>query len=147
MKNYVQMAKDQAAKEKEEAIQKALAEEVKRRERESQVLQVTTLLQEGLNQWDGVCGLECRQVGRATYLMRGNRPYISMECRWGHWTDEWSDDCKTDSSGPEVVMTFHDEAFCKVKPTVYEIHSPHNPEGLVDRCMVSVADYLSKLFK
>lgn len=163
MTDYVEMAKKVAAEKRAAEAAKRKKEQEERDKRVETIDEMKSLIKESLKQWDGVAGLSCNVYKDATFwrddfveISRGKEPLLKFACHWDHWTEEWSDDCKSDAEGPMITVTYCNETMetwtgltyaCSQRVTKKTEHRAHwaNPE-VADRCLKEVAGYLAKFF-
>ncbi len=158
MSKYIEMARsaanERATRELEE-IEKAQAD---RKRKDDVIKEVMKLLKEELKQWDSVNGFFYKDEGEHTHvpcasLGRLGDRILTFQCCWDTWVEESRDEFSNSGSadGPAIKVVYCKEYaeysrayYSKLKEHTH--HSSYDPATLVDDCMKSVAQYLSRFF-
>lgn len=148
MKDYVAIARKTASlkREKEEVSRKKERSESERRL--NRIDEIRNLLKVHLKKWCKVKGFAYEDKGDTCYqncavLYRNGSPCLGFKCSWKSWVARYSDECAEDVEGACITVEFFDEYYNSFHKE-QDFTSPYEPEGLVDACMGSVSEYLSK---
>ncbi len=163
MKSYVEMAKKAADDRRAEDAAKREKEKAEGDRNSAQVDKTMKLLKKALRQWGKEGkeqGFSYKDAGTVHYvdcaeIYKNGTKLLGFQCHWDRWEAQYSDDCKTDEEGIAIKVTFSQDTmqewsscysrYCSTIRTE-TFRYPYDPSGLVERCMESVAQYLSKFF-
>lgn len=137
--NYIEMAKN-IAKEKRTIEDEKIKEIEKDKQIKTSIINnLANILKKELKKWNEL-GFTYEDKDTDSASLTKNNDILLFQCHWTFWTARFSDDCEEDCEGPTITVTY-----CLDNETRHFRHV-YDPYELVDSCMKSIAEYLSKYF-